>query len=133
MTYKTRKRVWPLAVMSLAVFGVLAAVVAMSVLPSGTAQADDCYDDTLYPTFAAQIECVQGAYGRRHRRFDQSPTTTTRDACSDRGAHAAADGGAAAGAPGRRFRGQRGRGPEGIPGVDQRAWRHQLLHPVPEP
>ena len=59
MTYKTRKRVWPLAVMSLAVFGVLAAVVALTVLSSGTAQADSCDDTTLYPTFAAQIECIR--------------------------------------------------------------------------
>ena len=42
MTYKTRKRIWPVALMSLAVFGLLAAAVALYVLPTGTAQAHGC-------------------------------------------------------------------------------------------
>ena len=42
MTNKTRKRIWPVAVMSLAVFGVLAAVVALSAMTPQTSQAHGC-------------------------------------------------------------------------------------------
>ncbi|MCE2501834.1 MAG: fibronectin type III domain-containing protein [Dehalococcoidia bacterium] len=42
MTYKTRKHIWPVALMSLAVFGVLATVVALSVVQAQVAQADGC-------------------------------------------------------------------------------------------
>lgn len=47
MTYKTRKHIWPLALMSLAVFGVLAAVVALSVGPAQVAQAHPCDTGTI--------------------------------------------------------------------------------------
>ena len=42
MTNQTRKHIWPVALMSLAVFGVLVAVVALSVLPMRAAQAHGC-------------------------------------------------------------------------------------------
>ena len=48
MTYKTRKHIWPLAaLMSLAVFGVLAAVVALSVGSAPVAQAHPCDTGTI--------------------------------------------------------------------------------------
>ena len=47
MTNKTRKRIWPVALMSLAVFGVLAAVVALTVLPTQPAQAHGCSSDDV--------------------------------------------------------------------------------------
>ena len=40
MTYKTRKRIWPVAVVSLAVFGLLAVAAALYVMPTQPAQAD---------------------------------------------------------------------------------------------
>ena len=54
MTYKTRKRIWPVAVVSLAVFGLLAAAVALYVLPAQTAQAHGCDD---LPTALEQAQC----------------------------------------------------------------------------
>ena len=54
MTYKTRKRVWPLAVMSLAVFGLLAVALAWYALPAGDAQAHGCDD---LPTLQQQAQC----------------------------------------------------------------------------
>lgn len=54
MTYKTRKRIWPVAVVSLAVFGLLAAAVALYVLPGQTAQAHGCDD---LPTALQQAQC----------------------------------------------------------------------------
>ena len=55
MSYKTRKRIWPVALMSLAVFGVLAAVVALSVMTPQPSQAHGC-DDITDPI--EQAECV---------------------------------------------------------------------------
>ena len=42
MTNKIRKHIWPMALMSLAIFGVLAAVVALSAVTPGAAQANSC-------------------------------------------------------------------------------------------
>ena len=42
MSKTTRKRLWPVALVSLAVFGVLAAMVALTVLPTQPAQAHEC-------------------------------------------------------------------------------------------
>ena len=56
MTYKTRKRIWPVALMSLAVFGVLAAVVALSVMTPQPSQAHGC-DDAAGPVEKA--ECIR--------------------------------------------------------------------------
>ena len=53
MAKKTRKHIWPVALMSLAVFGVLAAIVALSVTGTGVAQAHPCDQDTL----EAQATC----------------------------------------------------------------------------
>ena len=47
MSNKTRKRIWPAALMSLAVFGVLAAVVALSAMPGQSAQAHECDQSTM--------------------------------------------------------------------------------------
>lgn len=47
MTNETRKRIWPVALMSLAVLGVLAAVVALSVAQTGVAQAHGCDTGTV--------------------------------------------------------------------------------------
>lgn len=56
MTNKTRKHIWPVALMSLAVFGVLAAVVALSATTPRTAQAHGC-DDAA--TLTEQAECIR--------------------------------------------------------------------------
>ena len=42
MSNKTRKHIWPVALMSLVVAGVLAVVVALSAAPQQTAQAHEC-------------------------------------------------------------------------------------------
>ena len=69
MTYKTRKRIWPVAVVSLAVFGLLAAAVALYALPAQTAQAHDC--DTLpTPLEQAQCDTLHENEGEDH---DQAP------------------------------------------------------------
>ena len=47
MTYKTRKRIWPPALMSLAVLGVLAMVVAFSAVQPQSAQAHPCDSSTM--------------------------------------------------------------------------------------
>ena len=44
MSNKTRKHIWPVALMPLVVAGVLAVVVALSAAPQQTAQAHDCED-----------------------------------------------------------------------------------------
>ncbi len=44
MTNKIRKHIWPMALMPLAIFGVLAAVVALSAVTPGAAQANSCAD-----------------------------------------------------------------------------------------
>ncbi len=56
MTNKTRKRIWPVALMSLAVFGVLAAVVALSVMTPQTSQAHGC-DDAA--SAVEEAECIR--------------------------------------------------------------------------
>ena len=68
MTNQTRKRIWPVALMSLAVFGVLAAVVALSAMTPQTTQADGC--DQTNPV--AQAECVRDhvAAGLDHEDSD---------------------------------------------------------------
>ena len=53
MTSKTRKHIWPVGLMSLAVFGVLAAVVALSVMAPRTSLAHGC-DDIANPVERAQ-------------------------------------------------------------------------------
>ncbi|MCY4414821.1 MAG: hypothetical protein OXE87_00695 [Chloroflexi bacterium] len=55
MTSKTRKHIWPVALMSLAVFGVLAAVVALSVISPRTSLAHGCDDAG---TAIAQAQCI---------------------------------------------------------------------------
>ena len=47
MSNKTRKRIWPAALMSLAVFGVLAAVVALATMQPQSAQAHECDSSTM--------------------------------------------------------------------------------------
>ena len=47
MSNKTRKRIWPAALMSLAVFGVLAAVVALATMQPQPAQAHECDSSTM--------------------------------------------------------------------------------------
>ncbi len=47
MTNKTRKHIWPVALMSLAVLGVLAMVVALSAVQPQSAQADGCDSATM--------------------------------------------------------------------------------------
>ena len=54
MTSKTRKHAWSVALMSLAVFGLLAAAVAVYALPTKTAQAHGCDEATAQ----AQAQCV---------------------------------------------------------------------------
>ncbi|MDE2960884.1 MAG: hypothetical protein OXU28_12690 [Chloroflexota bacterium] len=80
MTYKTRKRIWPVAVVSLAVFGLLAAAVALYALPTGTAQAHDCDDE---PTALAQAQCdtLHEVEGENHDQVppNQAPTVDAPD------------------------------------------------------
>ena len=58
MTNKTRKHIWPVALMSLAVLGVLAAVVAFSVVQPQVAQAHGpCADIT--DSIEEELECVR--------------------------------------------------------------------------
>ncbi|MCY4417542.1 MAG: hypothetical protein OXE87_14720 [Chloroflexi bacterium] len=54
MTSKTRKHIWPVVLMSLAVFGLLAAAVAWYALPTQTAQAHGCDEGTAQ----AQATCI---------------------------------------------------------------------------
>ena len=66
MTNKTRKRIWPVALMSLAVFGLLAAV-TLSVMSMQTAQAHGCdQDDAL-----ARAQCITD-----HEREGLDPNAT---------------------------------------------------------
>ena len=58
MTNKTRKHIWPVALMSLAVFGVLAAVVAFSVVQPQVAQAHGPCDE-ITDSITAELECVR--------------------------------------------------------------------------
>ena len=54
MNRKTRKHIWPVALMSLVVFGLLAASVAWYALPTETAQAHGCTTGTL----VEQADCI---------------------------------------------------------------------------
>ena len=56
MSYKTRKRIWPVALMSLAVLGVTAAIVALSAMSPQTTQAHGCDDIT---NLVERAECVR--------------------------------------------------------------------------
>ncbi len=56
MAKKTRKHIWPVALMSLAVFGVLAAIVAFSVAQTGVAQAHPCDEGTIQERAACDTE-----------------------------------------------------------------------------
>ena len=55
MNHKTRKHIWPVALMSLTVFGVLAVVVALSVIQPQAALADGC-DQITDPIAKAQCD-----------------------------------------------------------------------------
>lgn len=57
MSNKTRKRIWPAALMSLAVFGVLVAVVALATMQPQPAQAHECDSSTMTP--AEYAGCVR--------------------------------------------------------------------------
>ncbi len=71
MTNQTRKRPWLAAMTSLAVFGVLAAVVALSVMTPQTALAHNCADE--HPEdLVARAECV-----RDHVAAGLDPTDPT--------------------------------------------------------
>ena len=64
MSIKTRKRIWPAALMSLVVAGVLAAVLALSAVPQQTAQAHAC--EGLAGSELARCESVHRADGVDH-------------------------------------------------------------------
>ncbi len=85
MTYKTRKRIWPVAVVSLAVFGLLAAAVALYVVPTQPAQAHGCDEaDAL-----AQAQCItdhEGAgldHNSEHEHDPNQPPVLTGTRLSD--------------------------------------------------
>ena len=65
MTYKTRRRIWPLALMSLVAFGVFAAVVALSLGGSQPASAHDC-DTITDPVERAQCITLHEQQGEDH-------------------------------------------------------------------
>ena len=65
MHYKARKHIWPVAWMSLAVFGVLAVVVALSALQPQAAQADGC-DAITDPVQRAQCDARHRTAGLDH-------------------------------------------------------------------
>ena len=69
MNRKTRKHIWPVVLMSLTVFGVLAAVVALSVIQPEAARADGC-DQISDPIAEAQCDA-------RHRDADLDSTDST--------------------------------------------------------
>ena len=75
MTYKTRKRIWPLALMSLAIAGALAVVVALSMGPPQSVSAHVCDNETM--TFSEFIDC-QTTHVRDGEDHDQNsaPVTT---------------------------------------------------------
>ena len=64
MINKTRKHIWPVAVMSLVVAGALAVVLALSAVPQQTAQAHDC--EELSGPERARCESVHRADGVDH-------------------------------------------------------------------
>ncbi len=65
MNYKARKHIWPVALMSLAVFGVLAFVVALSAMQPQAAQADGCASITN-PVKKAQCDARHRTAGLDH-------------------------------------------------------------------
>ena len=65
MQYKARKHIWPVALMSLAVFGVLAVVVALSAMQPQAAQADGC-DQIADPIARAQCDARHRGAGLDH-------------------------------------------------------------------
>ena len=69
MNRKTRKHIWPVALMSLAVFGVVAAFVALSAIQPQAAQADGC-DQISDPIARAQCDA-------RHRSANLDPADST--------------------------------------------------------
>ena len=71
MNRKTRKHIWPVALMSLAVFGVVAAFVALSAMQPEAARADGC-DQITDPTERAQ--CLT-----RHDVADLDSTNATHE------------------------------------------------------
>ena len=56
MANKTRKHIWPVALMSLAVVGVLAAIVALSVAQTDVVQAHPCDEGTIQERAACDTE-----------------------------------------------------------------------------
>ena len=78
MANKTRKHIWPVALMSLAVFGVLAAIVALSVAQTGVAQAHPCDEGTIQERAACDTEHENAGLDStdpNHDRPDASPPT----------------------------------------------------------
>ena len=65
MSYKARKHIWPVALMSLAVFGVVAFVVALSAMQPQAAQADGC-DHITDPIQRAQCDARHRTAGLDH-------------------------------------------------------------------
>ena len=69
MTKITRKHIWPAALMSLAVFGVVAAVVALSAMTPQTTQAHACED--LTGADRARCETLHTEQGEEHDQVTQ--------------------------------------------------------------
>ena len=74
MTYKTRKRIWPAALMSLAIVGALAVVVALSVGGPQSASAHDCAEITD-PVEQAKCLTVHARDGEDHDQ-NSAPVTS---------------------------------------------------------
>ncbi len=74
MTYKTRKRIWPGALMSLVIAGALAVVVALSVGGPQSASAHDC-DEITDPIEQAQCLTVHDNEGEDHDQ-NSAPVTS---------------------------------------------------------
>ena len=71
MSKITRKHIWPLALMSLAVFGLLAVVVALSAMTPQTTQAHDC--DDLKGQDRAKCMTLHTEEGADHDQVDDPP------------------------------------------------------------
>ena len=71
MNYKARKHIWPVALMSLAVFGVVAFVVALSAMQPQAARADGC-DAIADPIVRAQCDARHRVADLDHRDTDHS-------------------------------------------------------------
>ena len=74
MTYKTRKRIWPGALMSLVIAGALAVVVALSVGGPQSASAHDC-DEITDPIEQAKCFTVHDNEGEDHDQ-NSAPVTS---------------------------------------------------------